>query len=513
MILTSGIVLCLAYILGLLSTIVFWGGYVILASGIGAAIFFQSQLGRALPSDWRIGQKPIVWLAAGAIGLLATLYFQARVPQPAANDISKFVASSGGSYQQQTVTVRGKVVSVPHLTRSQRIQFWLEANQLNDGKEGKAVTGKLYVTVPLQKTTGIYPAETISVTGSLYKPKPATTSGGFDLQAYLAKEGAFAGFRGHQVNLLAETRAKWEWWAIRQRIIRAQGHWLGSPEGPLVSAIVLGHQAVDLPYSIKDQFVQEGLAHVIVASGFKVSLILGSLLAVTKRLSQRLRFGLGTIVLIIYAGLTGFHLPVMRATVMGFGALIALVLQRKRKPFNSLLIAAVLLLLINPLWIWDLGFELSFLATLGLMVTVPPLVKCLDWLPPTIASLIAVHIAAYLWTLPLLLHVFNITAPYSVVVNLLVTPLIFIISLGGVLSAITAVVWPLAGSALAWLLYYPTHLLILLVQFFCQLPGNSVTTNAISLPELIVFYGFIWLVSRGLPNLRLRHKFGSNPQI
>ncbi|MBV8884829.1 MAG: ComEC/Rec2 family competence protein [Chroococcidiopsidaceae cyanobacterium CP_BM_RX_35] len=489
---TSGIVLCLAYILGLLSTVFFWGGYGILASGIGAAILFQSRLIKALPSDWRMGPKPTVWLAAGAIGLLATLYFQARIPQPAANDISKSVA--GDSYQQQTVTVQGKVLSSPHLTRSQRMQFWLEANQLNEGK-GKEVSGRLYVTVPLQQAIGIYPSEAISVTGFLYKLKSATTSGSFDLQAYLAKEGAFAGLKGRQVNLLAETRSKWKWWAIRQRIIRAQGRWLGSPEGPLVSAIVLGHQAVDFPYAIKDQFVQEGLAHVIVASGFKVSLILGSLLAVTRRLTQRLRFCLGTAALFIYAGLTGFHPPVLRAAVMGFGALIASVLQRKRKPLSSLLIAAILLLLINPLWIWDLGFELSFLATLGLMVTVPPLVKQLDRLPSAIASLVAVHIAAYLWTLPLLLHVFSVTAPYSIVVNLLTTPLITVISLGGILSAVAAVIWPLAGSALAWSLYYPTHILILLVQFFCQLPGNSVTISTISVLELIALYGLICSVS------------------
>jgi competence protein ComEC len=85
---------------------------------------------------------------------------------------------------------------------------------------------------------------------------------------------------------------------------------------------------------------------------------------------------------------------------MGCGALIGLVVQRKRKPLNSLLIAATLLLLFNPVWIWDIGFELSFLATLGLMVTVQPLIKRLDWLPPAIASLVAVPITASIWTLP-----------------------------------------------------------------------------------------------------------------
>jgi len=264
---TSGIVLCLAYILGLLSTVVFWGGYGILALGIGTAVLCQSRFTKPLPSGWRVGPKSVVWLAAGAVGLLATIYFQVRTPQPAANDISKFVASSDSRYQEQIVTVRGKIASNPHLTRSRKAQFWLKVTQLDESKRrdgsagvSKGVTGKLYVTVPLQQATGVYPGEAIAVTGSLYKPKSATNLGGFDFQAYLAKAGTFAGLKGREVKLLAqETKPEWGWWAIRQRIIRSQMRWLGSPEGPLVSAIVMGHQAVDLPYAIQDQFVQAGL--------------------------------------------------------------------------------------------------------------------------------------------------------------------------------------------------------------------------------------------------------------
>jgi len=512
---TIGVILCLAYILGLLSTAVSWGGYALLGLGIGAAILFQRRNAFALLSFLRVRPKPAVWLAAGVIGLLATLYFQARVPQPGANDISKFVVSSDSRNKAQIVTVRGKVTSTPRLTRSQKTQFWLESTQLDEGRGlgwqrnqrragvppveatgvGREVTGKLYVTVPLLKAIGIHPGQAIALTGSLYKPKPPANPGGFDFQAYLAKEGAFAGFKARQFNLLEEeTKLKWGWWAVRQRIIQSQIRWLGSPEGPLVSSIVLGHQVVDLPYDIQDQFVQVGLAHAIVASGFKVSLILGLVLAATRRLSQKVQFSLGTAALVTYVGLTGFHPPVLRAAVMGFGALIGLVVRRKRKPLGSLLIAATLLLLFNPLWIWDIGFELSFLATLGLMVTVQPLIKRLDWLPPTIATLVAVPITASIWTLPLQLQVFSIVPLYSIVVNILSTPLISIISIGGMIGALVALIWPMVGSALAWLLYYPTHILIALVQFSYHLPGNSVAVGTISVLQLSALYGLMCLV-------------------
>ena len=494
---TSGLILCLAYILGLLATSVSWGGYGVLALGIGAAL--STLAAGILRQLWRVSPKPGVWLATGVVGFLATLYLQVRTPQPAANDISQFIASAEGT-QEQLVTVQGKVASTPRLTRSQRGQFWLEATQLDNLQGGaepanvdRGVTGKVYVTVPLLQATGLYPGQAIAVSGVLYKPKPAGNPGGFDFKVYLEREGTFAGLSGRQVIPEDQERPQWGWWVIRQRIVRSQVRWLGSPEGPLVSSMVLGSKAVDLPYDIRDSFIQTGLAHALAASGFQTSLILGLVLALTRRLSSASQVGCGVSALVLFLGMTGLQASVMRAVVMGFGALIALAMKRKVKQLGSLLLAATLLLLFNPLWIWDLGFELSFLSTLGLLVTVPPLIKRLDWLPPAIASLIAVPIAAYIWTLPLQLHFFGVVPLYSLVVNILTTPLISVISIGGIISAIVALIWPLAGSGLSWLLYYPSHGLIELVQFFSQLPGNSVAVGTISVLQLLVLYGLISL--------------------
>ena len=492
----SGVILCLAYIFGLLSTAFFWGGYAVLGLGVIGAVI--------LPNLWRKGPKVWVWVAAGIVGLLATFYFYARLPQPAANDISKFVQPIDGKAQVQLVSVRGKVDSTPRLTRNQRAQFWLNVTQLDDvvGNDrpidiGKEVTGKLYVTVPLLQVTGINPGDEVGVMGTLYKPKPPANPGSFDFKAYLAKEGSFAGLKGRQVILADEQlKSTYGWWKIRQRIIRAQANWLGVPEGPLVSAMVLGGQTVNLylPVSIRDQFAKVGLAHALAASGFQVSLILGIVLALTRRFPARGKFACGVAALLIFLGLTGLQPSVLRAVLMGVAALFALVAERKVKPLGSLLLAATLLLLINPLWIWDLSFQLSFLATLGLLVTAPILIKWLDWLPPLFGSAIAIPLAASLWTLPLQLYIFNVVSPYSLLVNLLATPLIALVSIGAFISAIAALIWPLAGSALAWLLYYPTHWLILLVSFFSELPGNTVAVGDISEFQLFGLGGLICLV-------------------
>ncbi|MEG4405646.1 ComEC/Rec2 family competence protein [Microcoleus sp. MON2_D5] len=548
----TGAIFCLAYILGLISTAVSWGRYGILALGIAVAIAMPKLLRKFTKNSVKVTKKrrtrqkenaleePLdtreelsllemlprakwVWAVAGLVAFLASVYFAVRSPQPAVDDISKLIPA-GGNTQEVAVTVRGRVVSTPRLTRSGRSQFWLETDlvsEINGGEGGavvnRPVSGKLYVTVPLLQATGLYADNTIAVVGSLYKPQPPSNPGAFDFQTYLAREGAFVGLKGRQIDWTREkaiadvnrvnsqTAAFLEpsgmqpskIQAMRQRIVRSQLSQLNVPEGPLISAIALGKQAVDLPYNIRDYFVQAGLAHAIAASGTQVSMVLALVLGLTRRFSKQLQFSFGVGALFLLVALTGFEASVCRAALMGFGTLFALVLNRQVKPLGLLLIAATILLLVNPLWIWDLGFQLSFLATLGLIVTTPPLMAKLDWMPPAIASIVVVPIAASVWVLPLLLYVFSVVSPYSILVNIIAAPLLWILSIGGMVSALAGLIFPPAGSVLAQLLDYPAKGLIAIAQYFSQLPGNSVAVGQVSVFQLIALYSLICWVWSG----------------
>lgn len=393
--------------------------------------------------------------------------------------------------------LEGKVTTAPRLTRSGRLQFELAATRFKSSpdKAAQLVTGTVYVTLPPWAGTQLYPGLTVTVTGSLYQPKPATHPGGFDFSKYLAQQGIFSGLNATALEYPTAKRPTPPlFWVIRQRIVQAQEFGLGNPEGAFVSALVMGKTAVDLPYNIQDQFKQTGLAHALAASGAQVSLLVGVILTLTRRFSGSVRLGLGTGILVLYVGLTGVEPSVLRAGVMGFVALIALTADRKVKPIGALLLTATFLLLLNPIWIWNLGFQLSFLATLGLLVTVPVLTQWLDWMPSGLTPLFAVPIAAYLWTLPLMLNAFGVVSPYSILVNILVGPLITIASIGGMISAVAALIYPWAGSILAWTLYYPAHLLIKIAEISSQLPGNTVAVGTINAAQVGLLYGLIGLV-------------------
>ncbi len=549
---TAVIIFSLAYILGLLCSAVVWGRSAVLMLALVLAIatmvqeFFKSQLrqrqikrGRqqqetSITASSKVGEKaslansptslptvyhpPVpetVWLLAGLIAVAASFYLQFRTPQPAPNDISTLITHPDAP--ETIITVRGHIATPPHLTRSGRAQFWLNASQVSEitGNDqplnvNQEVSGKLYVTIPLLQATGLHPGASIAVTGTLYKPQPPSNPGGFDFQAYLARQGGFAGLRGRHLSSIQTSRGQaWGWWAVRQRIARVHVQGLGVPKGPVVSAMVLGRRAVDLPFAVRDQFVQVGLAHVLAASGFHVSLVMSVVLALTRSASPRKRLGIGAIALLIYVGLTGASPSVLRAALMGLAALIGFASNRQIRPLSVLVAVAVGLLLWNPLWIWDLGFQFSFLATLGLLVTVPPMIKRLDWMPPAIASLFAVPIAASIWTLPLQLYVFNIVSPYSIPINVITVPFVAVITLGGLLSAMIGLFLPPAGTVIASLLYYPVQALLGLVQFFSQQPGNAMAVGSISQIQLIALYAInlvVWVIGSQREARSLNHQ-------
>ena len=485
----SWIIICLAYIVGLLTTSLFYfsdANSLAIVLKIGFVLLLLAIVSKLII---KVDIDNKVWFSAIVIAILAIVYFSWRIPQPLQNDIST-VASENS----QVVIVRGKVLTEPRLNSSNKIKFWLQANEVaRQDSNTQTVTGKLYVTLPLLEGN-VYPRQFITIEGNLYQPQPATNPTQFDFQKYLRERGTFAGLTGYKI--VAQSEIPWGWYRLRKRIIRAQVKGLGSPLGQLVSSMVLGRKAVDLPQDIRDLFIRSGLAHVLAASGFHVSLLLGIILKITNSFNEKKQAIIGAIALLIYLCLTGFSPSVIRAVIMGFAILIALASKAKVRPLGSLLFAATLILLINPLWIWDLSFQLSFLATLGLIVTLPNIESKLDWLPSNIVNAIAIPLAASIWVLPLISYVFNTVATYSIIVNLIATPLISVISLGGMLSSVVALILPSLGSNLAWLLKYPTLLLIAILEFFTSLPGSSWAVGTIPLWLLLFSYisiSLIWL--------------------
>jgi competence protein ComEC len=484
------ILLCCAYILGLLVPLP-WGNVGLASLFLGAALLRSRRWQLPLPQQWWYSPTSRWWIAAALVSGFAALYFVIRVPTPGLNDVSRLIPLDQASLAAQ---VTGTIERRPALTRRGSVQLWLKTQQAQlDQSPLQPVAGNLYVTVPRKAAKQLYPTQTITVTGQLYRPAPVTRPHGFDFAVFLAREGAFAGLKGTQVTIQAPGSV-WGGWAIRQRIVQALVQGTDTRTGALIGALVLGKDAADIAYDLKDDFIQSGLAHALAASGFQVSLILAAVLTLGRSLSTSRQIAIGLTALLGYGLLSGAEPSIVRAILMGCACLAALGLKRQTRPVGLLLVVATLMLIWNPLWAFDLGFLLSMLATLGLLVTVQPLTDRLDWLPPTVASLLAVPLAATIWTLPLQLYTFGVLPLYSLLANVLTALLLSALTIGGFAASWGTLVWPPLGSGVAWLLFWPTQLLMAIVSGISQLPGHSLALGTISLMQLLALYGCIGAV-------------------
>lgn len=447
-------------------------------------------LGAALYRQRR--KLALTWLITGVIALLAWGYLGLRTPQAGPQDVSRFAP-------QPRATVIGKITTDPQTTRSGRQRFWLETQEVQTKDKSGPATGRLYVTMAPKVIADkdVHPGQTLKMQGFLYLPSPALTPGSFDFQKYLQDQGSFAGFSAYELEI-SDPGQPWGGWALRRRVRSALVTGLGKEQGELLSSMVLGSKAAELEYDLADAFRSIGLAHVLAASGFQVSLLIGVVLALTQGASPRIQQVIILIGLGIYILLTGFSPPVVRAGLMGVAATVALTetqLKGKFNPLGLLLASGVLILIWNPTWITSLSFQLSYLATLGLMVGAEPITQWLSWLPLALASTMSVTLAATLWTLPIQIYAFGQVANYFLVANLVTVVLVMVISVLGYAICAAALVIPPVGSLLSQPMQIFLTPMTNLVTWISSWPGTTYYTGAVSWIQCVLLYGVLFAIT------------------
>lgn len=237
---------------------------------------------------------------------------------------------------------------------------------------------------------------------------------------------------------------------------------LPSPQAELLSGILLGNKK-DLPAELKLALRDSSTLHIVVVSGQNLTLLAGLFLNLSGLFKRRTAILISIGAIIFYTMLTGAQIPVIRAAIMATLAFTGELFGRQRSGVWILLMTAGLMLLVNPLWVTDLSFELSFLATFGVIVLAPILEKALKFLPLFIKQDLAITTGAQLMIMPVIIQNFHQLSVVGIFANLLVGWTIPIIMILGALMLVLGSVLSLVINAL--LTYF-----IYIVQFFAGLP-------------------------------------------
>ena len=397
-----------------------------------------------------------------------------------------------------TVAITGVVVEEPEPSDSST-KLILSAREI----DGEEVPGTLLV-----RTTR-YPVyeygDLLQVTGELEEPPDDLD--GFDYRAYLAHQGIYSMMYYPDIELDGSGQGPQPFQSIysfRHRMGEALGASLSEPQGSLAQGILLGLRH-NIPSSLYEDFRDSGTAHLLAISGLHMAIVAGILLSVAVWLFGRRRptYLLMTLFALWgYAVLAGMSPSVMRAAIMVSLFLFGAYLGRQRSGITALASAAAIMVAIDPQILWQVSFQLSFAAVLGLILLTPSFQQ---WgrrirAPNVVVDSFAYSLGAILATLPIVAYHFgyiSLVGLPATFLALLALPAIIVLSaLGGFIGLLSVPVAQIIG----WLDWLFLKYMTTVVQGFAALPYSSLEVGGMDAAWVWLYYcilgGAIWLGTR-----------------
>jgi competence protein ComEC len=335
----------------------------------------------------------------------------------------------------------------------------------------------------------------------------------FSYRAYLEQQGVYSYMRNARTYRTSSGGGNF----ILRAIYTYKDHALSTlyrlwpdPEASLLAGILLGVET-GIPEDVDQAFRDTGTSHIIVISGFNITIIVGLLVGVFSRLFGGGQSGIRKAVVVALIGvaaytiLVGADAAVVRAAIMGGTAVFASLVGRRQDGLNTLAVVAALMAAFNPQVLWNIGFQLSFAATLGLVLYAEPLKAAFErqasrfvavesaqkWSQP-VGEYILYTLAAQVLVLPVIIYYFQRVSISSLIANPLILPAQpLVMVLGGLALLVGTIYFPL-GQVLAWIAWPFVAYTIRTVEFLAIFPGGAFNLGEVSLVLVVAFYAVLF---------------------
>ncbi len=412
---------------------------------------------------------------------------------------------SFASYLGSTAVVIGTVVDDVDL-RATSLRVTVAVQKIN----GEKVAGTILAVLP--PDTNLQYGDAVAVRGALESPQSFLTQQGrtFDYPGYLRARGITALMQ--RATLSSSEAGSWSVLRTLYQLKHAFEHALervihGSAAA-LMEGFLLGEKH-GLSSTLTQAFVLVGLIHVVVLSGYNIGVVSDyTLRLLGSFLPRRAALVVAAVFITLFALMAGGGMATMRALLMGLIAVIARFFRRPTAALRSLGAAGVVMLLWNPLVLFDVGFVLSVLATFGLITLAPAVERRLTFLPAwknfDVRATAATTIAVQIFVLPALLYYTGVLSFVSVPINVVVLPFIPLAMLLGFISGMLALVHPYLALVPALLSEGLLWLMVMLVQWAAALPFAAAIVPAFSGWVAVLLYApltglTIWAARRSVP--------------
>jgi competence protein ComEC len=341
----------------------------------------------------------------------------------------------------------------------------------------------------------------------------------FSYREILARQGVYSQMPDASVAVLSHNAGNFflRWvYGFKVRGLEMVYRLWPDPEASILAGILLGVES-GIPRAVNEAFIATGTSHIIVISGFNVTLVSGLFSMIFGRLLGARRGAVVALLGIsVYTVLVGGDASVVRAAILGGLSLFAAQVGRRQTGMNSLALAAMLMALVNPEVLWDVSFQLSYAATLGLVFYGEPLTEgfmrlASRWLTEErvkaltgpVSEYFLLTLAAQLTTLPVIIYTFKRLSLSALVANPLILPAQPpIMGLGG-LAILCGMVYEPLGRVVGMLVWPFVLYTTRIVEWFAQFGGPGIYLGQTALPLVAVYYGLIFALPNGWKRLQV----------
>ena len=401
--------ICFGFILGvLLRSFVFVNLYLTILIGV---IAFASILFFAIVSRNNWGIIFGIFILAFSFGIFRFQMVDISAP------------SVFGSQVSQKVVLSGEIIDEPSITENnQKLTVEIEKNE-----------NKTIVLLSANLDEEFKYGNKINFEGKLEKPENFITDQGkeFDYVNYLRKDGIFYVMSYPKIEIVSRGNGnfiKSALFYVKDKFLNKMNLAIREPESLLMGGLILGEKS-SFNEALRQSFVDTGTIHIVALSGYNVTIVAEWIMKIFSFSSfpKNLGIGAGIVTILLFVLMTGGSSTAVRAGIMASLALFARVIGRNYDVARALILAGVFMILINPfVLVFDVSFQLSFIATVAVIFFSPKIEKYFLWITPRfkLRDIISVTCAAYVFVLPFILYKMGNLSLVALPANALILPFI-----------------------------------------------------------------------------------------
>ena len=341
----------------------------------------------------------------------------------------------------------------------------------------------------------------IILEGKYIEPTEDRNYKGFNYKEYLKTKKIYGSFKAEKISVIKENNVNFILRIsnnTRNKVIEIAKKILPKETSSLLIGILIGERQY-ISEDITENFSKSSLSHILAISGSHISyIIIGITFILTKsRTSKKGMYIITILSLIFFIFITNFSSSVIRACIMGIIVLFAKIVYRKPDILTSISVSLLIILIDNPFTIKDIGLQLSYLGTIGIVYLNKPIANFLEkYMKKKIAKILAITISAQIMVLPVTVINFNNISTVFIISNIIAAPLTGGIILLGYANVLIGVISLDIAKVIAIITHSLVQLLIWTAEFTAKIPYSSITTITPHLITVIYYYIFIYAIWR-----------------